>query len=110
MSDGNMDSDFQEGKSSTNSSQAVSGDQDPPRGCGPEIALPIEETIADHRIGKSRRAIQPAPAPRFSRTPATIARGAPKRGQGGAAALTDWGFDPGTIAAFRAAGALLLDE
>jgi alpha-methylacyl-CoA racemase len=54
--------------------------------------------------------IQPAPAPRFSRTPGTIARGAPKRGQGGAAALTDWGFDPGTIATFRAAGALLLDE
>jgi alpha-methylacyl-CoA racemase len=51
--------------------------------------------------------IQPAPAPRFSRTPGEIARGAPERGQGGAAALADWGFDEAAVAAFREAGAVM---
>src|SRR5262249_32898519 len=51
--------------------------------------------------------IQPAPAPRFSRTPGAIPRGAPERGQGGAAALADWGFDEATIAKFRAGGAVM---
>jgi alpha-methylacyl-CoA racemase len=37
--------------------------------------------------------IQPAPAPRFSRTPGAISRPAPLPGQGGRAALADWGFD-----------------
>jgi alpha-methylacyl-CoA racemase len=48
---------------------------------------------------------QPAPAPRFSRTPGEIARQAPRRGEGGAAALADWGFSRETIAAFRDRGA-----
>jgi alpha-methylacyl-CoA racemase len=34
---------------------------------------------------------QPAPAPRFSRTPAAIRRKPPVRGEGGAQALADWG-------------------
>ena len=54
--------------------------------------------------------VQPAPAPRFSRTPGRIARGAPQRGQGGAAALAEWGFDAPAIARFRAAGALLIED
>ena len=52
---------------------------------------------------------QPAPAPRFSRTPGAIARGAPRRGQGGAQALADWGFDENEIEGFRARGALMSD-
>ncbi|MEO7055395.1 MAG: CaiB/BaiF CoA-transferase family protein [Caldimonas sp.] len=36
---------------------------------------------------------QPAPAPRFERTPGTARHGPPERGQGGAAALRDWGFN-----------------
>ena len=52
---------------------------------------------------------QPAPAPRFSRTPGTIARGAPERGEGGAQALADWGFGKAEIEGFRARGALMLD-
>jgi alpha-methylacyl-CoA racemase len=51
--------------------------------------------------------IQPSPAPRFSRTPGRIARRAPQRGEGGAAALAEWGFDTAAIARFRAAGALI---
>ncbi|MFC3676880.1 CaiB/BaiF CoA transferase family protein [Ferrovibrio xuzhouensis] len=37
---------------------------------------------------------QPAPAPRFSRTPGGIARRPPQRGEGGEDALTDWGVGP----------------
>jgi alpha-methylacyl-CoA racemase len=35
---------------------------------------------------------QPAPAPRFSRTPGGVERAPPERGEGGLAALRDWGF------------------
>jgi alpha-methylacyl-CoA racemase len=35
---------------------------------------------------------QPAPAPRFARTPAAVRRPPPERGQGGREALADWGF------------------
>jgi alpha-methylacyl-CoA racemase len=54
--------------------------------------------------------VQPAPAPRFSRTPGEIKRGAPRLGEGGAAALTDWGLDAATIARFRTLGVLILDD
>jgi len=53
---------------------------------------------------------QPAPAPRFSRTPGAIARGVPRRGEGGAQALAEWGFSAGEIEGFRAGGARLLDH
>jgi alpha-methylacyl-CoA racemase len=51
---------------------------------------------------------QPAPAPRFSRTPGTVERGAPSCGEGAGAALADWGFDEATIARFIANGARIL--
>jgi alpha-methylacyl-CoA racemase len=35
---------------------------------------------------------QPAPAPRFSRTPGAVRRAPPERGEGGRQALRDWGF------------------
>jgi alpha-methylacyl-CoA racemase len=35
---------------------------------------------------------QPAPAPRFSRTPGAVRRAPPERGQGGRQALAQWGF------------------
>ncbi|HTR57625.1 MAG TPA: CaiB/BaiF CoA-transferase family protein [Casimicrobiaceae bacterium] len=37
---------------------------------------------------------QPAPAPRFSRTPGEVKRAPPERGAGGREALRDWGFSP----------------
>jgi alpha-methylacyl-CoA racemase len=40
-----------------------------------------------------KRVEQPAPAPRFSRTAPEIQRGPPERGEGGAQAIADWGFD-----------------
>jgi alpha-methylacyl-CoA racemase len=36
--------------------------------------------------------VQPAPAPRFSRTPGAVQRGAPQRDDGGRAALERWGL------------------
>src|SRR5882672_10168106 len=36
---------------------------------------------------------QPAPAPRFSRTGSAVPQPPPERGQGGRAALADWGFN-----------------
>jgi len=41
---------------------------------------------------------QPAPAPRFSRTPGAISSAAPERGQNGRQALADWGFAPEQVA------------
>ena len=51
-------------------------------------------------------AIQPGPAPRFSRTPAQIARPAPNPGQHTAEALADWGFDDTAVAALQESGAV----
>src|SRR5688572_961207 len=47
---------------------------------------------------------QPAPAPRFSRTPGAVRRAPPERGEGGLAALADWGFDAHAIKTLRALG------
>ena len=40
---------------------------------------------------------QPAAAPRYSRTPAGVRRAPPERGEGGRAALADWGFSGAQI-------------
>ncbi len=47
---------------------------------------------------------QPAPAPRFSRTPGEIKRIPPERGQAGSEALADWGFDAGEVKRLRSLG------
>ncbi len=47
---------------------------------------------------------QPAPAPKFSRTPGAVARKPPERGEGGAAALADWGFDATAVERMKALG------
>jgi len=48
---------------------------------------------------------QPAPAPRFSRTPGAARHPPPERGAGGAAALADWGFSGAEIDRLRTQGA-----
>jgi len=48
---------------------------------------------------------QPAPAPRFSRTPGGASRPPPERGAGGAQALADWGFTRTEIDRLRMDGA-----
>jgi alpha-methylacyl-CoA racemase len=48
--------------------------------------------------------VQPAPAPRFSRTPGSVRGRPPERGAHGREALEDWGFDDDAIARLRALG------
>jgi alpha-methylacyl-CoA racemase len=50
--------------------------------------------------------VQPAPAPRFSRTPAEIQRPPAFPGQHTDEVLTDWGFDADDVAKLRASGAV----
>ncbi len=47
---------------------------------------------------------QPAPSPRFSRTPGAIRSSAPERGERGREALVDWGFAEGEIGALTGLG------
>ncbi len=47
---------------------------------------------------------QPAPAPRFSRTPGALSRPPPERGTLGREALADWGFTPAEIDRLAALG------
>jgi alpha-methylacyl-CoA racemase len=58
----------------------------------------------EHEHSRSRKSYtevagvaQPSPAPRFSRTAAQVRRPPPERGQGGAAALREWGFTDSQI-------------
>jgi alpha-methylacyl-CoA racemase len=50
--------------------------------------------------------VQPAPAPRFSRTPGAIQSPPPAVGEHTESALRDWGFSEKDVAALRAAGAI----
>ncbi|HWM42397.1 MAG TPA: CaiB/BaiF CoA-transferase family protein [Burkholderiales bacterium] len=47
---------------------------------------------------------QPAPAPRFSRTPGAVRRAPPERGEAGRQALAEWGFDASEIEKLTALG------
>ena len=47
---------------------------------------------------------QPAPAPRFSRTPGAVRRAPPERGEGGREALAEWGFSQTEIAKLKSLG------
>ena len=47
---------------------------------------------------------QPAPAPRFSRTPGAVRRPSPERGALGREALAEWGFAADEVARLRALG------
>jgi len=50
--------------------------------------------------------VQPAPAPRLSRTPAAVQGPPPQPGQDTAAVLADWGFTQDEIAGLRNEGAI----
>ncbi len=74
--------------------------------------LRIGEAIA-HPHNESRETFvevdgvpQPAPAPRFSRTPTAVQGPPPKAGEHSDAVLADWGFADDRIDALRAAGAI----
>jgi alpha-methylacyl-CoA racemase len=67
----------------------------------------------DHAHLQARGAIievdgikQPAPAPRFSRTPAALPRPPHRTPQSGEAVLPDWGIDSASVKALREAGVI----
>ena len=71
------------------------------------------EEAAEHPHMKARASIieqdgvrQPAPAPRFSATPGAIQGAAPKPGEGGAAAMKDWGVSQNTLDSLIKSGSL----
>jgi alpha-methylacyl-CoA racemase len=74
--------------------------------------LTMSEAAADEHIQARNTIIerdgvlQPAPAPRFSRTEAEVQRSAPWPGQHTDEALADWGFSTGDIAKLREVGAV----
>lgn len=49
---------------------------------------------------------QPAPAPRFSRTPGAVSSPPPHPGQHTESGLADWGFEPNEISQLKASGAV----
>src|SRR5262249_12898164 len=74
--------------------------------------LPMSEArahphnVARHMFTDVEGAPQPAPAPRFSRTPTSV-QGAPVMpGANTDDALADWGFTSAQIASFKAGGAV----
>jgi len=60
--------------------------------------------VARGTFTHSSRVDQPAPAPRFSRTPGAIRRAPPERGEGGAEALKDWGFSGAEVQNLKSLG------
>ncbi len=71
-----------------------------------------EETLADPHLVARGTVVevdgvpQPAPAPRFSRTPAAVDRPAPEAGGHTDEVLADLGYSPTAVAALREAGAV----
>ena len=68
----------------------------------------------EHPHSKARQAfveiegvIQPAPAPRFSRTPGEVHGPVPEPGQHSREILADWGFEPATVDALVSGGAVV---
>ena len=63
--------------------------------------IKARDTVVEHD-----GVLQPAPAPRFSRTPGAITRRAAQPGQHTDEALADWGFTADELAKLRDAGAI----
>ncbi|MEV0075363.1 CaiB/BaiF CoA-transferase family protein [Nocardia neocaledoniensis] len=69
-------------------------------------ALKHEHALARHSFVPVDGVLQPAPAPRFSRTPGRVQGPSVPAGTNTTGALLDWGFDPPELDALRAAGAV----
>jgi alpha-methylacyl-CoA racemase len=75
---------------------------DPVDACVAPVLSFTEARAHPHNVARATftqvgRVPQPAPAPRFSRTPAGRPSEPPERGVGGRAALADWGFGEGDV-------------
>ncbi|MHB1988957.1 MAG: CaiB/BaiF CoA transferase family protein [Acidimicrobiales bacterium] len=76
--------------------------------CLAPVLSMTEATAHPHNVARGTfltvdGVLQPAPAPRFSRTPATLTRLPCRPGEGGREALIEWGIDPSAVAALLAA-------
>jgi alpha-methylacyl-CoA racemase len=76
--------------------------------CVSPVLSPFEAHLHPHNAARGTFTavdglVQPAPAPRFSRTPGSVASPAPWPGEH-AAALADWGISPEEISELRAEG------
>jgi alpha-methylacyl-CoA racemase len=79
--------------------------------CFAPVLHPDEAAAHPHNVHRSTfveigGVVQPAPAPRFSRTPPEVAGPAARPGEHTAEVLGDWGFAAGEIAELRDAGAV----
>jgi alpha-methylacyl-CoA racemase len=79
--------------------------------CVTPVLSPFEAHEHPHNIARGTFTevdgmIQPAPAPRFSRTPGAVSSRSPRLGEHTGAALTDWGLSEQEIAALRDARAV----
>lgn len=79
--------------------------------CGAPVLSPWEAHRHPHNAARgtfveSGGVIQPAPAPRFSRTPSSISRPPPVAGQDTDDALAAWGIEADRVKALREAGAV----
>ena len=79
--------------------------------CVAPVLTPIEAAAHPHALARGSfthdyGVLQPAPVPKFSRTPGAVAQPPAAPGPGSDAALSQWGFDAAKIATLRAAGAL----
>jgi alpha-methylacyl-CoA racemase len=79
--------------------------------CFAPVLLPSEAARDRHIVARDTYItqyglLQPAPAPRFSRTPATIGGPPPAYGADGEQVLADWGLDGQRIAQLRRDGVL----
>ncbi len=79
--------------------------------CAAPVLSPAE--APDHPHNRARRTftevagvVQPAPAPRFDRTPGSIRCPPPNPGQHADEALADWGLDAAEVAGLRDSGAI----
>ncbi|HSV83164.1 MAG TPA: CaiB/BaiF CoA-transferase family protein [Ramlibacter sp.] len=79
--------------------------------CFSPVLSPAEAVNHPHNVARQTftevaGVIQPAPAPRFSRTPGCIQAPPAKPGEHTSSALADWSFSESEIAALQASGAI----
>jgi alpha-methylacyl-CoA racemase len=79
--------------------------------CATPVLTPWEAHLHPHNVARSTfvevdGVVQPAPAPRFSRTPSAVRRPPSPPGADTVSGLAEWGVDKGTIAKLRESGAL----
>jgi len=79
--------------------------------CVAPVLSPWEAHLHPHNVARStfvevEGVVQPAPAPRFSRTPSAISSPPSPPGADTVSGLVEWGVDEGSIAKLRQSGAL----